>query len=59
MEKLQRNIKEETISLRVPRDLKNQVIRHCNENQQTITNTFIQAIQEVLNGFNFLDENAF
>tara|TARA_A100001035_G_C27649547_1_gene438532 strand:- start:57 stop:227 length:171 start_codon:yes stop_codon:yes gene_type:complete len=50
MEKLQRHIKEETISLRVPRDLKNQVIRHCNENQQTITNTFIQAIQEVLNG---------
>lgn len=50
MEKLQRHIKEETINLRVSRDLKNKVIKHCNQTEQTITNTFIQAIQEVLNG---------
>ena len=49
METLQRNIKEDTINLRVTRDLKDRVIRHCNETQQTITQSFIQAIQEVLN----------
>ena len=49
MEILQRHIKEETINLRVTKDLKNKVIKHCNQTEQTITNTFIQAIQEVLN----------
>ena len=48
MEKLQRDIKEDTINLRVTRDLKNRVIRHCNETEQTMTNTIIQAIQKVL-----------
>ena len=48
MEKLQRNIKEDTINLRVTRDLKTRVIRHCNETEQTMTNTIIQAIQKVL-----------
>ena len=48
MEKLQRNIKEETINLRVTRDLKTRVIRHCNETEQTMTNTIIQAIKKVL-----------
>lgn len=49
MEILQRNIKEETINLRVSREFKDRVIRHCNETEQTITNTFTQAILEVLN----------
>ena len=48
MEKLQRHIKEDTINLRVSRRLKNRVIRHCNETEQTMTNTIIQAIQKVL-----------
>ena len=48
MEKLHRNIKEDTINLRVTRDLKTRVIRHCNETEQTMTNTIIQAIQRVL-----------
>ena len=48
MEMLQRNIKEDTISLRVTRDLKSRVIRHCNETEQTMTNIIIQAIQKVL-----------
>lgn len=48
MEKLQRNIKEDTINLRVTRDLKTRVIRHCNETEQTMTNTIIRAIQKVL-----------
>ena len=50
MEILQRHIKEETINLRVTKDLKDKVIKHCNQTEQTITNTFIQAVQEVLNG---------
>ena len=37
METLQKIIKEETI------------VRHCNDTEQTITQSFIQAIQEVLN----------
>ena len=49
METLQRNIKEDTINLRVTRDLKDRVIRHCNETEQTITQSFIGAIQDVLN----------
>ena len=48
MEKLQRNIKEDTINLRVTRDLKTRVIRYCNETEQTMTNTIIQAIKKVL-----------
>ena len=48
MEKLQRHIKEDMINLRVTRDLKTRVIRHCNETEQTMTNTIIQAIQKVL-----------
>ena len=48
MEKLQRHVKEDTINLRVTRDLKNRVIRHCNNTEQTITQSFILAIQEVL-----------
>ena len=48
METLQRHIKEETINLRVTRGLKNRVIRHCNETEQTMTNTIVQAIQKVL-----------
>ena len=49
METLQKIIKEETINIRVTRDFKNKVVRHCNETEQTITQSFIQAIQEVLN----------
>jgi len=49
METLQKSIKEETINIRVTRDLKNQVVRHYNDTEQTITQSFIQAIQEVLN----------
>ena len=49
METLQKSIKEETINIRVTRDLKNKVLRHCNDTEQTITQSFIQAIQEVLN----------
>ena len=49
METLQKSIKEETINIRVTRDFKNKVVRHCNETEQTITQSFIQAIQEVLN----------
>ena len=49
METLQKSIKEETINIRVTRDFKNQVVRHCNDTEQTITQSFIQAIQEVLN----------
>ena len=49
METLQRSIKEETINIRVTRDFKNKVVRHCKDTEQTITPSFIQAIQEVLN----------
>lgn len=48
METLQKTIKEETINIRVTRDLKDKVVRHCNETEQTITQSFILAIQEVL-----------
>ena len=48
METLQKTIKEETINIHVTRDLKDKVVRHCNETEQTITQSFILAIQEVL-----------
>ena len=48
MENLQRNRKEDTINLRLTRDFKTRVIRHCNETEQTMTNTIIQAIQKVV-----------
>ena len=49
METLQKIIKEETINIRVTRDFKNKVVRHCKDTEQTITQSIIQAIQEVLN----------
>ena len=48
METLHKSNKEETINIRVTRDFKNKVVRHCNATEQTITQSFIQAIQKVL-----------